>query len=383
MRDRYDVVVIGAGPAGSVSAYTAATQGLDVLLLDKARFPRFKVCGCCLNARALRTLEGLGLGGLPAELGARSLTRLHVHAPGRRASFALSGSVSVSRQRFDAALARRAEQAGAQFADGTAATMGPAERTSRRVDLRLPDGEARRIQAGVVLVADGLAGTALRGHRELAGRVAWNSRMGAGTIVDHVPPGYEDAAVTLACGRGGYVGTVRLERGQLDVAAALDRDYVRSAGGPGRAVENLLNATGLPPIPGLDGCSWRGTPALTRQRPAIAGERFFVLGDAAGYVEPFTGEGIAWAIDGAAAVSEWIRVASRAWDASLAQSWTRCHRALVRRRQWGCRVVAGVLRRPRLARTLIGMCGRAPGLALPLVRRLTQPSPAGSGGGER
>ena len=163
MRDRYDLVVIGAGPAGSVSAYTAATQGLDVLLLDKARFPRFKVCGCCINARALRTLERLGLDGLPAELGARSLTRLHVHAPGRRASFALSGSVSVSRQRFDAALARRAEQAGAQFADGTAATMGPAERTSRRVDLRLPDGEARRIQAGVVLVADGLAGTALRG----------------------------------------------------------------------------------------------------------------------------------------------------------------------------------------------------------------------------
>lgn len=55
MREHYDVVVIGAGPAGSVAAYTAATQGLDVLLLDKARFPRFKVCGCCLNARALRT----------------------------------------------------------------------------------------------------------------------------------------------------------------------------------------------------------------------------------------------------------------------------------------------------------------------------------------
>ncbi|MEE8411964.1 MAG: NAD(P)/FAD-dependent oxidoreductase [Acidobacteriota bacterium] len=383
MREHYDVVVIGAGPAGSVAAYTAATQGLDVLLLDKARFPRFKVCGCCLNARALRTLEGLGLGGLPAELGAHLLTHLRVHARARRASFALAGSVSVSRQGFDAALARRAERAGARFVDGTSATMGPPEGTSRRVDLRLPDGEAGRVQAGVVLIADGLAGTALRGHRELVGRVAGNSRMGAGTIVDHVPSGYEDATVTLACGRGGYVGMVRLEHGQFDVAAALDRDYVRSAGGPGRVVENLLDETGLPPIPDLGSCSWRGTPALTRQRPVIAGERFFVLGDAAGYVEPFTGEGIAWAIDGAAAVSEWVGIASRAWDASLARSWTRCHRALVLRRQWGCRAVAGVLRRPRLARALIGMCARTPGLARPLVRRLTQPSPAGSGGSER
>ena len=382
MRNYYDVVVIGAGPAGSVAAYLAATQGLDVLLLDKARFPRFKVCGCCLNARALRTLEGLGLGGIAAQLGARSLTRVHIHAPGRRASFALSGSVSVSRRRLDAALARRAEQAGAQFADGTTATMGPLDGKSRRVDLHPGDGEARRVHAGVVLVADGLVGTALRGHRELTGRVAWNSRMGAGTIVDPIPPGYEDAAVTLACGRGGYVGTVGLEQGQLDVAAALDRDYVRSAGGLGRAVENLLNETGLPPISGLTGAPWRGTPALTRQRRAIAGERFFILGDATGYVEPFTGEGIAWAIDGAAAVSEWILAASRTWDARFARSWARRHHAL-RRRQWGCRVVADILRRPRLVRMLIGMCGRTPGLARPLVRHLTQPSAAGSGGGER
>ena len=379
MKDRYDVAVIGAGPAGSVAAYMAARQGLDVLLLDKARFPRVKVCGCCLNARALQALKSLELGGLQSELGTRSLTCLHVHAPGRHASFVLSGSVSVSRRRLDTALAGRAKQAGAHFVDGTTATMGPPEGTSRRVDLRLPDGTVRRVRAGVVLVADGLAGTALRGHRELDGRVARNSLMGAGTIVDHVPPGYGDAAVTLACGRGGYVGTVRLEQHQLNVAAALDRDFVLSAGGPGRAVQDLLKQNGLPPIPGLGSSAWRGTPALTRRRSAIAGERFFVLGDAAGYVEPFTGEGIAWAIEGAAAVG----AASRVWNPGFARAWTRRHRVLVRRRQWGCRVVAGVLRRPRLARAIIGACGRTPALARPLVRHLTQPSPAGSGGSER
>ena len=379
MKDRYDVVVIGAGPAGSVAAYVAATRGQEVLLLDRAKFPRFKVCGCCLNARALKGLDDLGLEGLVAKLGPHPLTRLHVHAPGRHASFDLSGSVSVSRERFDAALARRAEQAGARFIDATTATMGDTEGASRRVDLRLPDGSTDRVQAGLVLIADGLAGTSLRGHRELAGSVASHSRMGAGTIVGHVPQGYEDAAVHLACGHGGYVGTVRLEHGQLDVAAALDRDHVRIAGGPGRVAANLLNESGLPPIPGLAAAAWRGTPALTRRRAAIAGERFLVLGDAAGYVEPFTGEGIAWAIEGAAAVSDWICAASRAWDASLERSWTRRHHTLIRRRQWGCRVVAGILRRPWLAKTLIGMCGRTPGLARPLVRHLTQPSPIGSG----
>jgi flavin-dependent dehydrogenase len=258
--------------------------------------------------------------------------------------------------------------------------MGSVKGTSRDVDLRLPDGTRRRVQAGVVVIADGLAGTALREHRELSGRVASNSRMGAGTILDHVPQGYEETAVSLACGRGGYVGMVRLERGRFDVAAALDRDYVRSTGGPGRAVVNLLKETGLPPIRELRSSAWRGTPALTRRRSSIAGERFFVLGDAAGYVEPFTGEGIAWAIGGAAAVSEWIHVASsRTWDGSLARSWTRRYRALVRRRQWGCRIVAAVLRRPRLARTLIGICGRTPGLARPLVRHLTQPRAVDSG----
>ena len=62
MNDSYDVVVIGAGPAGSVAAYRAATLGASVLLVDKASFPRVKVCGCCINARALAVFDRLGLG---------------------------------------------------------------------------------------------------------------------------------------------------------------------------------------------------------------------------------------------------------------------------------------------------------------------------------
>jgi flavin-dependent dehydrogenase len=382
VKEHYDVVVIGAGPAGSVAAYLSAQQGLDVLLLDKARFPRFKVCGCCLNARVLRTFKDLGLGGLIDELEARPLSRLQVHAPGRSASFDLSGGVSVSRQRLDAALVNRASQAGACFVDGTSATMGPAGAATRSVDLRLSDGTTDQVRAAVVVVADGLAGTALRGHRELAGRVARGSRVGLGTIVDASPQDYQDGAVILACGRGGYVGAVRVEDGRLDVAAALDADRVRAAGGPSRAVADVLEGAGLASIPGLQEGSWRGTPALTRRRNVVAGERFLVLGDAAGYVEPFTGEGISWAIDAASAGSEWIRTAAARWDASLVGSWTRQHRTVVRRRQRGCRIVAAVLRRPWQTRAMIGLCGRVPVLARSLVRHLTQPpvAPVGVSG---
>ena len=60
----WDVVVVGAGPAGSMAALEIARRGRSVLLVDKASFPRYKVCGCCLNARALSLLELADLGGL-------------------------------------------------------------------------------------------------------------------------------------------------------------------------------------------------------------------------------------------------------------------------------------------------------------------------------
>ena len=62
LRSDYDAVVIGAGPAGGVAALGLARAGRRVLLVDKQRFPRPKVCGCCLNASALATLRRVGVG---------------------------------------------------------------------------------------------------------------------------------------------------------------------------------------------------------------------------------------------------------------------------------------------------------------------------------
>ena len=69
----WDVVVVGAGPAGSMAALEIARRGPSVLLVDKARFPRYKVCGCCLNGRTLSLLGLAGLGGLVEQCGGSPL----------------------------------------------------------------------------------------------------------------------------------------------------------------------------------------------------------------------------------------------------------------------------------------------------------------------
>ncbi|MHC5542449.1 FAD-dependent monooxygenase, partial [Singulisphaera rosea] len=67
----WDVIVIGAGPAGALSALLAARSGLSTLLVERKRFPRPKVCGTCLNRSAVELLESLGLGEIPASSGVR------------------------------------------------------------------------------------------------------------------------------------------------------------------------------------------------------------------------------------------------------------------------------------------------------------------------
>ena len=78
---------------------------------------------------------------------------------------------------------------------------------------------------------------------------------------------------------------------------------------------------------------WRGTPLLTRRADRLAVERIFAVGDAAGYLEPFTGEGIAWTLSAGAAVAPIVREAGRDWNKALCTRWSREYRRVVLRRQ--------------------------------------------------
>ncbi len=366
MNRQYDIAVIGAGPAGALAARQCALSGCRVVLIDKSVFPRPKVCGCCVNPWAMSTLERVGLGGLLEGLGALPVSQLRLSAAGREATLQLHGGVSISRSAMDEALIASASRAGAELRLGAAAVYDGLVSGKQRITVG-----KETLTARVLIVADGLGGRFLKDHPDYPVRLAPRSHIGCGTVADDagdVPQG----AIVMACGRGGYVGRVRLEDGRVDVAAAFDPAFVKAQGGPGRAAETVMTQADHSKVTGLAQCRWRGTPALTRRRPR-AGERLFVAGDAAGYVEPFTGEGIAWALAGGAAVAELAVDGARGWDARLPSEWERRYYKMIQRRQWKCRFISGLLRRPGLTKTVVAALSRAPGLIRPIIEGAATP----------
>ncbi len=133
----WDAIVIGAGPAGSVTARELARRGCRVLMVDKAAFPRAKVCGCCLNGAAVGTLEHLGLGHVLE--GAVPLDRVTVAAGSRTADLRLPRGVALSREVFDARLIDEAVKAGVEFRQETVVKL-PVSRD--------PEGSASPVRTG-------------------------------------------------------------------------------------------------------------------------------------------------------------------------------------------------------------------------------------------
>ena len=166
---------------------------------------------------------------------------------------------------------------------------------------------------------------------------------------------------------------MRVEDGRLDVAAAFDPGVRPRAGGLGPAAAAILREAGCPAFPGLEALPWRGTPALTRTPRRVAGERWFAVGDAAGYVEPFTGEGMALGgrLGRRRRPARRPAVARRPDPASgrrLTPGWS-VPQAI-------CRAAARVLRSPRLSRWAVRLLSVAPVLARPVVAALNRPAHA-------
>jgi menaquinone-9 beta-reductase len=368
----WDAVVIGAGPAGALAARQLAEGGGRVLLLEKKRFPRWKVCGACLNGQALSVLESTGLGTLVARLGGVELKEFQARFRGRSARIALSVGAAVSRARLDAALVEAATDQGVRFLQETPAIVGGIREGARLVKLGHP-GRTIEVGARVVLVAAGL-GNSCR-EREATGRprIESGSRVGAGCLVEDAPDFFGGGTIFMAVGREGYVGLVRVEDGSLNVAAAFDSELVRRLGTPGVAAAAIVAEAGFPPIVALEAAHWQGTARLTRRMEPLAEDRLFVLGDAAGYVEPITGEGIAWALASAQAIAPLALQAIERWDPRHGLAWADMHRRLVLHRQLVCRASAMALRKPWLTRLAFEVLTRAPGAAGLILQRLNAP----------
>jgi flavin-dependent dehydrogenase len=304
-------------------------------------------------------------------LDAVPLSSLLVGAAGRTARVPLPESVAVSRESFDIALIRAACEAGATFLPETSAFVGSAVNASRTVRLRQADG-VLETRARIVLAADGLAGRLLRSSG-FDSPAEEGSRVGAGVVVENAPEAYAPGVIHMACADGGYVGLVRVEHDRLNVAAAFEVEFIKARGGLGPAAAAVLRAAGFPPLPGCETLHWRGTPALTRQATHVGADRAFVLGDAAGYVEPFTGEGMAWALTSAVALAPIVDRALDRYDASCERAWTRTYNRIVRRRQYVCRLLAAGLRRPALLSWAVAVVSAMPGVANPFVRHINLP----------
>jgi flavin-dependent dehydrogenase len=305
-----------------------------------------------------------------------SFNALHLRAWRAQATLPLPTGVSVSRDRFDATLIEAAAAQGARLAMGTRAMMLGRHKGLSTVSLEEPHGARATVQCRVVIAATGLASPfALR---ELGGEVVTaGSRIGASAELPedaHVP--WADHTVNMAVGADGYVGAVRLENGCWNLAAALDSRAVARARGVGPVVRDVLDGT-LAHVPdALANASWRGTPALSRRPRGVAAEGLFAIGDAAGYVEPFTGEGMACALQGAHAVVPLALEGIERWQPDLASAWTLIVRHDVQRSLTLSTAAAWALRRPSLASCITSLLSSWPGLAARPLAWLNRPAAA-------
>jgi flavin-dependent dehydrogenase len=363
----WDVIVLGAGPAGALAAHQLARRQLRVLMVEKRAFPRWKVCGSCLSIQALQALELAGLGDLPSGLGAIPLGSLRIGLEGQSTLLELPGGLALSRRRLDQGLVEAATAAGVQLMPRTEALVGGCSPHVRTVQLRSSDSEFSAT-ARVVLVATGLGPAPLASPSLIRSRVDPGSRIGAGCEQEAPAQSYGTGTVHMAVGSHGYVGLVQLDGGRLNVAAAFDRPWLISVGGPAEAARRTLAEAGFAPLEVDSQGPWQMTAALSRHSAPLASHRLLLLGDAAGYVEPFTGEGIGWALhSGLAAVPLVLRGLS-GWEAGLEREWERRTITLIRRQQRFCRLMAYALRRPLLRRSLLLAVSRLPSLTPALLR---------------
>lgn len=346
-------VVIGAGPAGSLTALLLARAGVRTLLVEKRVFPRHKVCGCCLAPTGQAVLERSGASGvfdggvLVETLDVRhAVGRVRARVPGYRV---------VAREVMDERLVAMACDA------GTSVRFGEGAHVERDGSVCVGEDTVR---PRVVVCADGIGGRSLKEWDVFAWDVRAGSRVGVGGVIDAGDAARD--AITMCVGDGGYCGVAPLADGRFVVAAAVDAGAVRERSAVG-AVRGLLEGAGVRAAVGDDALT--GVPALTRRRASVeAGGRVFVVGDGVGYVEPFTGEGMSWALAGAELVSAH---AMAALDGRYVRgSWSRDVRRVLGRQTLGCRAVTGVLRRPGLTAACARVARWSPGLSSMIARRV-------------
>jgi flavin-dependent dehydrogenase len=302
-----EVLVVGAGPAGTVTAALLAAAGRDVLVLDKAAFPREKPCAEYLSPGVVDVLEQVGaLERVYAQPLARPVgIRIHrgdetflvSYDEGRRRALA------VARPLLDAALLNHARAAGARFR--RAQVTGALVEDGRVVGARLRgDGGRGRLRARVVVGADGLHSTIAR-SLGLDRPARWPKRLGLVARYE-LDAGLGPVAEMHVADRA-YCGLARVADDRVTVSLVVPLGAKPAHEATSAFFERQLGSLpGAAAVlaPGTRVGAIRGAAPLARRVRRVAGRGYLLVGDAAGFLDPFTGEGVYRAVRGAEVAAE-------------------------------------------------------------------------------
>jgi len=332
------VIVVGAGPAGSSTAWHLAQLGIDVLMLDRARFPRDKVCAEYLSPQASRIL--INMGAMPAieNAGAAHLSGMRVRAPNGgilQGDFAArhgfrgfrDTGLAVRRTVLDAELVARAQAAGARLMERMRVTdverdggkQGDGRGRGRVTGVMTldDDGNIRTLRAPLVIGADGL--------RSVIGRRLGLTRVGRFPRRVALVAHYRNVAGITATGemhveRDGYVGIADVGNGVTNVALVVPARRVKQASSDRAAFfqEWLASKPQLAPrfadAERIDMVRTTGPFASSSRQAWAPGAA--LVGDAADFFDPFTGEGVYSALRGGELLAPFAAKAAVALTAS-------------------------------------------------------------------
>jgi geranylgeranyl reductase family protein len=274
----YDVIICGGGPAGTASAAFCAAGGLKTLVIEKAIFPREKVCGDCINPSAWPVLERLDVADRVMALAHSNLTEVEfIGINGRTIKYPLPasgrGEIAVKRSLFDQLLLQRAIECGAEVRQETTVTS-----VERGWKVRC--GE-EIFTSRYLIAADGRNSTVLH----LLGLMPASVKERVGIQAYISAPARFGERVVLRFLPEGYCGYCSVGNGQLDLCLVSKPAGIASL--KKWSEEHFEIAPGQ---------AWRTITPLTRKAVPPSAKNLLLVGDAARVVEPFTGEGIYYAI---------------------------------------------------------------------------------------
>jgi flavin-dependent dehydrogenase len=308
----HDVLIAGAGPAGSIAALLLARAGVRVRLLDRATFPRDKLCGDTLNPGALDILRRLGIAadieraGLPIRgmvvTGAGGVSVHGEYGPGLR-------GLSLLRRDLDAMLVQHAVSAGASFEPGVLVHEPLVDECSGRprvTGLRVVScaGDAHDWRAAVTIAADGRR-SRIAFHLGLAQHPDRPRRWAIGGYFDNVVCGSGLGEMHIRCGR--YIGVAPLPGGLTNACVVVSEPRGGALAEPAALLVASLRAD---PALGerFEGARLVSAPAvlgpLAVDTTSAGLDGLLLAGDAAGFIDPMTGDGMHFAMRGAELAAE-------------------------------------------------------------------------------